>query len=74
MLTSTLMVLALAATAPLTESALPALRDAVRPTDAERAYEQIPWLPTVLDGVRVAREQDKPLLLLAMNGHPLGCV
>jgi hypothetical protein len=74
LLTPTLLTLALVAAPALTDANLPAIHDAVRPTAAELAYESIPWLPTAPDGVRAAREQDRPLLLWAMNGHPLGCV
>jgi hypothetical protein len=66
--------LSLAAAPVLTEQNLEAVRLAVRPTAAELAYEQIPWLPTELEGVRAAYAADKPLLLWAMNGHPLGGV
>jgi hypothetical protein len=31
------------------------------------------WLPTLWDGVIAAQKQDKPILLWAMNGHPLAC-
>ena len=46
---------------------------AIVPAPQELAFREIPWRPTFWDGVREAQEQDKPILLWAMNGHPLGC-
>lgn len=62
-------------------SALPALdatsaaawRAYVQPTPHELRWQQIPWLPSFADGLAAARDQDRPLLLWVMNGHPLGC-
>jgi hypothetical protein len=48
-------------------------RDCIRPKAAERCYETVHWLPTFWDGVMTAQKQDKPILLWAMNGHPLAC-
>lgn len=47
--------------------------DRIRPKPAERAIETIPWLPTFWEGVIAAQKEDKPILLFAMNGHPLAC-
>lgn len=46
---------------------------AIVPASEELAFREIPWRPTFWDGVVEAREQDRPVLLWAMNGHPLGC-
>ncbi len=43
------------------------------PGEVDMRFARIPWEPTFLDGVRLASEQDRPLLLWLMNGHPLGC-
>ncbi len=40
---------------------------------AESAWREIPWIPTLAEGVRAATEADRPMLLWMMNGHPLGC-
>lgn len=48
-------------------------RDHILPADSELAFEQIPWLTTFKDGILAADRAGKPLLLWAMNGHPLGC-
>ncbi len=39
----------------------------------ERAFETIPWLPSFAAGLAAAAEQERPLLMWGMNGHPLGC-
>ena len=48
-------------------------RDRIRPKAEERTYATIDWLPTFWEGVVAAQKADKPILLFAMNGHPLAC-
>ena len=48
-------------------------RDRIRPKSDELCFETVPWLPTLWEGVMAAQKQDKPILLWAMNGHPLAC-
>lgn len=48
-------------------------RTLITPKPEERAWEQIPWLPTFHQGLEQASAEGKPLLLWLMNGHPLGC-
>jgi len=48
-------------------------RDRIRITDAELAWEQLPWYVTYNEGLQRAGVEGKPLLLWVMNGHPLGC-
>lgn len=48
-------------------------RDYLRPKSEELAFCDIPWRPTLWDAVLEAQRQDKPILLWAMNGHPLAC-
>ena len=43
------------------------------PGEDEVAWLEIPWRATLWEAVRVAHEQQRPVLLWAMNGHPLGC-
>lgn len=57
----------------LTDATIPAWRDHILPTHAERAWERIEWLPSFTAGLRRADEVNRPLLLWVMNGHPLGC-
>lgn len=45
----------------------------VVPTDEEMQWRAIPWLGTLAEAVVLAHAQDKPILLWAMNGHPLAC-
>ena len=44
----------------------------VLPKEDELAWRAIPWRSTLWDGVRDAHRTRKPILLWAMNGHPLG--
>ena len=48
-------------------------RDRIRPKSEELCFATVDWLPTFWEGVMAAQEQDKPILLWAMNGHPLAC-
>ncbi len=50
-----------------------AWRDHIQPDLSELAWEEIPWRTTFKDGLTAADVAGKPLLLWAMNGHPLGC-
>ena len=48
-------------------------RDQVLPSPGELSYRKIAWRTSVLHGLVDAQTGDKPLLLVLMNGHPLGC-
>lgn len=43
------------------------------PAKEELAWEDVGWRPSFFAALREAQEKDRPLLLWAMNGHPLGC-
>ena len=58
----------------LTDANFDKLRDQIVPTRDELKWRSIPWQPTVWDALVVAQKQEKPILLYAMNGNPLGCV
>lgn len=60
----------LPAQAPLTSDQL---QQFVLPSGDELAWRAIPWHASFSAGVIAADQVDKPLLLWAMNGHPLGC-
>ena len=45
----------------------------IRPTKAELAWAEIPWKSTFYDGLSESNMKQQPVLLWAMNGHPLGC-
>lgn len=70
----TLMLLAAATFAQtLTDESFEKLRTAIRPSAQELRWMEVPWRPTFWDAVREAQATDKPVLLWAMNGHPLAC-
>ncbi len=48
-------------------------RDMILPKAAETGFEDIGWRASLWQGVLDAQKEDKPILLWAMNGHPLGC-
>ena len=48
-------------------------RDHIHPKPAEVGWEEVPWRATLWDAVAEARKREKPVLLCAMNGHPLAC-
>ena len=58
---------------PLTDKTLAEWRDRIRPKNDEQCFKTVNWLPTFWDGVMAAQKADKPILLWAMNGHPLAC-
>ena len=58
----------------LNEDTFQKWRDFLRPRDSEeRAWREIAWEPSLWSGVVRARKEGRPILLWAMNGHPLGC-
>ena len=50
-----------------------ALLRSVRPSEGELAFQDVPWRPSLRKAVGEAQRDRKPVLLWAMNGHPLGC-
>lgn len=46
---------------------------AIEPDEQERSYEQIAWRNAFGPAVAEARALGRPVMLWAMNGHPLGC-
>lgn len=50
-----------------------AVRAHVLPDAEEVAFRSLGWSASLWDGVVAAQETEKPILLWAMNGHPLGC-
>ncbi len=48
-------------------------RDHIRPRPAEVNWQEVPWRATLWDAVVEGQRQEKPILLWAMNGHPLAC-
>ena len=62
-----------AGAAELTDTTYERWRDYVLPKSGELGYEAIPWRASFWDAVVEAQQKDKPILLWAMNGHPLAC-
>ncbi len=48
-------------------------RDLVLPGPGERSYRTIAWRASVLRGLVDAQKADRPVMIVLMNGHPLGC-
>jgi hypothetical protein len=48
-------------------------RDQILPDPNERSYWKIPWRTSVLRGIVDAQKNDRPVMIVLMNGHPLGC-
>lgn len=57
----------------LTDDTFEKWRDYVRPSEEELVWTKVPWRASFWGAVGEAQESDKPILLWAMNGHPLGC-
>jgi hypothetical protein len=48
-------------------------RDFIRPTKEETRWAEIPWRSSFWEGVLEGQKKGQPLLIWAMNGHPLAC-
>jgi len=48
-------------------------RDYVLPAAEDERWLEVGWRATYWDAVLEAHEVKRPLLVWAMNGHPLGC-
>lgn len=67
------LLLLLQAAPEFTEKTYDRVRDTIVPSKEESAWKAIPWKSTLWDALVVAQKEDKPILLWAMNGHPLAC-
>lgn len=45
----------------------------VLPTAEEEQWLQIPWRLNLMEARKASIEQNKPMFLWIMNGHPMGC-
>jgi hypothetical protein len=61
------------ATPELNDQTYARWRDHIRPKPEEVNWQEVPWRATLWDAVIEAQQQEKPILLWAMNGHPLAC-
>ena len=57
----------------LTDETYVQWRDHVLPKPAELQWQKIPWRATFWQAVLEAQQKEQPILLWAMNGHPLAC-
>jgi hypothetical protein len=57
----------------LDESNFAKWRETIRPKPSELSFEDCDWKPTFWEGVVEAQQTAKPILLWAMNGHPMAC-
>ena len=57
----------------LDDATYEAVRDAVLPSKEEERWREVAWRASVWDAVVEAAATDRPVLVWAMNGHPLGC-
>ncbi len=48
-------------------------KEYILPTPEELEWHAIPWRPSFWSAVIDAQRAEKPVLLWAMNGHPLAC-
>ena len=48
-------------------------RSYIEPKATDLAWAQIPWRSSFQEGLAESYREQKPMLLWAMNGHPLGC-
>ncbi len=58
--------------AELTEAEFQKLHAEVQ-QDNTALWRTVPWRTSVLDAQRAAADEQKPIFIWAMDGHPLGC-
>ena len=47
------------------------MADAIRATEAELRFTQIPWETDLFEGFRLAKEEKRPVFLYMVTGNPL---
>lgn len=57
----------------LTEQTLPHWAQFIAPKQEELKFAQSGFLTTLWEAVLLANQTRKPILLWAMNGHPMAC-
>jgi hypothetical protein len=63
----------LGAAPELSDATFDQLAEAIRPRESEIEFLKIGWHESFHSAVKEARQTSRPILLWAMNGHPLGC-
>jgi hypothetical protein len=57
----------------LTDDTIRKWVDFIRPSDADNKWERLEWRTELGAAIQEAKALQRPILLWAMNGHPLGC-
>ena len=57
---------------PLAQEEVEWLRTNLKP--GSEAWRDVGWNPSLIDAQSIAVEKKRPLLIWAMDGHPLSCV
>jgi hypothetical protein len=57
----------------LTDETYAEWRDHILPSPEDLAWQDTPWRTSFWAAVAEGQRVEKPLLLYAMNGHPLAC-
>lgn len=65
--------IAIANVPALNERTYEDLKSYLFPATSETKFEDITWYSSLWAGIVKGQDQDKPILLWCMNGHPLGC-
>jgi hypothetical protein len=73
MMTLPAVVACLALGQPLADEEFDRQFRSIVPAEKELRWREVKWVPTLWEGIRTAQREDRPILLYAMNGHPLGC-
>jgi hypothetical protein len=71
-MTISVLSIALLLTGELTVDEFTTLHQQLQPPK-EEAWRSIPWKISLLEAREIAAEQQKPIFIWAMDGHPLGC-
>lgn len=58
--------------AELTDASFAELHQSLIPKTNER-WRTIPWKISLIEAQHAAVDEDKPIFIWAMDGHPLGC-
>ncbi len=66
-------ILALSQTVVLTDATYEEIKAQIIPPALTESAQKIPWVADLWTAVVYAQQQDKPILLWVMNGHPLAC-
>ena len=58
---------------PIAPNQVAKLQSLIKPASGEEKWQEIPWQVSLWKARKMAAELGKPILLWAMDGHPLGC-